>query len=63
MRTSYAAAYFAEALRESRYGREVRLADLAAIAAEAGDAARDPDVRELADLISQADKLIRAGGR
>jgi Ca-activated chloride channel family protein len=61
LRTSYAAAYLAEALRESRYGREVRLENLAAIADAAGNAARDPDVRELADLIRRADRLIGSG--
>jgi Ca-activated chloride channel family protein len=51
MRVTYAAAFFAEVLRHSRYGTEVRLNDLAAIADDAFSLTDDPQVRELGDLI------------
>ncbi|MEV6931610.1 von Willebrand factor type A domain-containing protein [Dactylosporangium sp. NPDC051485] len=54
VRVCYAAAYLAEVLRASRYGDEVRLADLEAIAARAGDGRQ---VRELVETINAAAKL------
>jgi Ca-activated chloride channel family protein len=54
LRVCYAAAYFAEALRGSRYGTEVRLTDLAGIAERA---ARDPEVSDLVSLIRRAEEL------
>jgi Ca-activated chloride channel family protein len=57
LRVSYVAAYFAEALRGSRYGDEVRLSDLASIAERAEASAEDPDVAELASLIHRAERL------
>ena len=54
LRLDYAAAYFAESLRDSAYGREVRLADLAGIAGTIGD---DPEAADLASLIRTADRL------
>jgi Ca-activated chloride channel homolog len=50
----YAAAYFAEVLRHSPYGDQVRLGDLAQIASRAADGTGDPDVADLADLIRRA---------
>jgi Ca-activated chloride channel homolog len=66
LRVDYAAAYFAEVLRGSRYGDEVRLADLASIAEGAAakaenaptgaePAAGDADVTDLAALIRRAE--------
>jgi Ca-activated chloride channel family protein len=57
LRVCYAGAYFAEALRASRYGGEVRLTDLATIAGKAASATGDQDVSDLADLIRRADRL------
>lgn len=54
LRLDYAAAYFAESLRDSAYGREVRLADLAGIAETIGD---DSEAADLASLIRTADRL------
>jgi Ca-activated chloride channel family protein len=54
LQVCYAAAYFAEVLRESPYGQQVQLADLAVIADRAAAATEDPGVRELADLIDRA---------
>ncbi|WP_432982529.1 YfbK domain-containing protein [Dactylosporangium sp. CA-233914] len=54
VRVCYAAAYFAEVLRASRYAGEVRLTDLRGIAREAGESAQ---VRDLADLIDTAVSL------
>jgi Ca-activated chloride channel homolog len=59
LRMCYAAAYFAESLRGSPYGRDVRLADLAAVADSAAAATEDADVRELAGLIRRAQQLGR----
>ena len=50
----YAAAYFAETLRSSQFGAEVRLTELAQIARRARNATDDGDVGELADLIGRA---------
>lgn len=68
LRVDYAAAYFAEVLRASRYGDEVRLADLASIADHAATktengptgaepAAGDADVADLAALIRRAERI------
>jgi Ca-activated chloride channel family protein len=68
LRVDYSAAYFAEVLRGSRYGDEVRLADLASIAdhaatkADSGPtsaepAAGDADVADLAALIRRAERI------
>jgi Ca-activated chloride channel family protein len=54
LRVCYAAAYFAEALRHSPYGTEVRLTDLAQIVSRAADQTDDPDVTDLAATIRQA---------
>jgi Ca-activated chloride channel family protein len=54
LQVCYVAAYFAEALRNSRYAEEVRLHDLAALADTAYHATDDPQVRELADLIRRS---------
>ncbi len=54
LQVCYAAAYFAEALRRSPYGAEVRLGDLAEIAARAATRTGDPDVADLARLIGRA---------
>ena len=56
LRATYAAAYFAEVLRDSRYGKEVRLSDLAGIAEGAFRQTDDAQVGELADLIRRADR-------
>jgi Ca-activated chloride channel homolog len=56
LRVCYAAAYFGEVLRGSRYGDEVRLADLAAIAEHAA-AGEDAEVSELVSLIGKAERL------
>ncbi len=68
LRVDYAAAYFAEVLRGSRYGDEVRLADLASIADHAAaktengptgaePATGDADVADLASLIRRAEHV------
>ncbi len=54
LQVCYAAAYFAEALRQSPYGAEVRLADLARIASGAADRTHDAAVADLAELIRLA---------
>jgi Ca-activated chloride channel homolog len=59
LRMCYSAAFFAESLRGSQYGRAVRLADLAAVADSAAAATEDPDVRELAGLIRRAQQFGR----
>jgi len=51
LRVDYAAAFFAEVLRESPYAEQVRLPDLAAIAESAADQTEDSLVDELAQLI------------
>jgi Uncharacterized protein containing a von Willebrand factor type A (vWA) domain len=58
LRVAYAAGFFAEVLRDSPYGRDVRLADLAAIAQAASDELEDGAVAELADLIRRAQRFI-----
>jgi Ca-activated chloride channel family protein len=50
----YAAAYFAEVLRNSPYAGQVRLSDLAAIASGAASRTGDPAISALADLIGRA---------
>jgi Ca-activated chloride channel family protein len=50
LQVCYAAAYFAEVLRDSQFGREVRLEDLAVIAERSGE-------RELATLIRRSADL------
>jgi Ca-activated chloride channel family protein len=54
LRVTYAAAFFAEVLRDSPYGRDVRLGDLSAIAREAYYQTGDAQVADLADLIERA---------
>ena len=54
LRVCYAAAYFAESLRRSSYGGEVRLPDLAAVAEDAFRSTEDPQVAELATLIRKS---------
>ena len=54
LQVCYAAAYFAEVLRDSPFGRDVRLADLAVIADRAAAATDDSGVRELAALIGKS---------
>jgi Ca-activated chloride channel homolog len=56
LRVAYAAAYFAEVLRDSRYAREVRLSDLAAIVEDVFRQTDDAQVGELGDLIRRADR-------
>jgi Ca-activated chloride channel homolog len=56
LRVAYAAAYFAEALRGSRYAEEVRLADLAGIAEDVFRQNDDAQVGELAELIRRTDR-------
>lgn len=53
----YAAAYLAEALRDSEYGRRTNLADLAGVAERAHDRTEDPAVAELAEVIRRASRL------
>jgi Ca-activated chloride channel family protein len=54
LRVDYVAAFFAEVLRGSPYGSEVRLGDLRTLADTAYRDTEDPQVRELATLISRA---------
>ncbi|MCW3844285.1 von Willebrand factor type A domain-containing protein [Micromonospora yasonensis] len=54
LRTCYAAAYFAVALRG---GGEARLGDLATIADRAAEATEDADVRDLGRVIREAERL------
>ncbi|SCF11295.1 Ca-activated chloride channel family protein [Micromonospora viridifaciens] len=56
LRTCYAAAWFAQALQDGPYGREVRLADLATIAEDAADASEDAEVKDLARVIRRAEE-------
>jgi Ca-activated chloride channel family protein len=51
LRVDYAAGFLAEVLRQSPYGQDVRLDDLAAIAQTAYRETEDPQVAELAQLI------------
>jgi Ca-activated chloride channel family protein len=55
LRIDYVAAFFAEVLRESPYGADVRLGDLRTLADTAAGITEDPQVRELATLIARAD--------
>ncbi|GAA4562601.1 VWA domain-containing protein [Micromonospora coerulea] len=57
LRTCYAAAYFAEALRGDGRHREVRLPELATIARRAAADTGDHEVGDLADLIDRARDL------
>jgi Ca-activated chloride channel family protein len=54
LKVCYAAAFFAEVLRGSQYGQQVRLPALAEIADEAASETDDPDVTTLAQLIRRA---------
>jgi Ca-activated chloride channel homolog len=54
LRMCYAAAYFAESLRHSRYAAQVRRSDLAAVADDVYRATEDAQVHELAQLIRQS---------
>jgi Ca-activated chloride channel family protein len=54
LKVCYAAAFFAEVLRGSEYGHQVRLPDLAEVADEAASETDDPDVTTLARLIRKA---------
>lgn len=55
LRVDYAAAWFAEVLRRSPYGNEVRLSDLAAVAGSASEQTEDAQVAELVTLIRRSD--------
>lgn len=57
VRVCYAAAYFAQLLRQGPGEREVDLAELAAVADRAADETEDPEVRDLATLIRRAERL------
>jgi Ca-activated chloride channel homolog len=57
LRVAYAAAFFAETLKSSTYAAEVRLPELAAIAADANDELNDSKVDELADAIDSASRV------
>jgi Ca-activated chloride channel homolog len=57
LQTCYAAAFFAEVLRGSPYGRQIRLGDLAVIAANAAIASEDPAVSDLSATIRRAAAL------
>jgi Ca-activated chloride channel family protein len=59
LQTGYAAGYFAEVLRGSPYGQQVRLGDLADIAARAADRTHNNQITDLAGLIRRADGLRR----
>jgi Ca-activated chloride channel family protein len=54
LRVDYAAGFFAEVLRHSPYGQNIRLNDLAAIADDAARQTDDDQAAELADLIRRA---------
>jgi Ca-activated chloride channel homolog len=54
LRVDYAAGFFAEILRQSEYGQDVRLADLAAIVHDAYAETEDAQVAELGQLISRS---------
>jgi Ca-activated chloride channel family protein len=54
LQVGYAAAFFAEQLRDGPQGAQVRTADLARIADAAAEGTEDPAVRELAELIRRA---------
>jgi Ca-activated chloride channel family protein len=53
LQACYAAAYFAEKLRQSPYANQARLTDLASIAADAGRRTGDQSVSDLAALINR----------
>jgi Ca-activated chloride channel family protein len=55
LRVDYVAAFFAEVLRNSPYGSEVRLGDLRTLADTSYEVTEDPQVKELATLISRAE--------
>ncbi|MEV0155644.1 von Willebrand factor type A domain-containing protein [Micromonospora sp. NPDC050686] len=57
LRTCYAAAWFAQALRDGADGGQVRLDDLAVIADRAAEATEDAEVRELGRVIHAAAEL------
>lgn len=57
LRVCYAAAYFAEVLRGSQYGTEVRLTDLAGIASQAAEETGDPAAATLAETILRTTDL------
>jgi Ca-activated chloride channel homolog len=57
LRLAYAAAFFAETLKSTRYAAEVRLPELAAIAADANEELNDPKVDELTAAIESASRL------
>jgi Ca-activated chloride channel family protein len=57
LRLAYAAAFFAEALKSTRYGAEVRLPELQAIASDANEELRDPKVDELVAAIASAARV------
>jgi len=57
LQVCYAAAYFAESLRNSPYGREVRLTDLASVVTDAADQLDDASVGDLAATIRAAAQL------
>jgi len=57
LQTCYAAAFFAEVLRNSPYGQQVHLSDLAGIATTAGDRIHDRQITDLAGIIRRADGL------
>jgi Ca-activated chloride channel family protein len=57
LQVCFVAGYFAEVLRGSPYGNDVRLSDLAVIAAGAGDRTEDPAVTDLAATIRRAADL------
>ncbi len=61
LRVCYAAAYLAEVLRGSPYGQQVRLADLAGIAARAAGDTEDPAVTALTDTIRRARDVLDGG--
>ncbi len=56
LRVDYAAGFFAEVLRESPYGHDVRLDDLAAVVEAAADQTEDTQVAELGRLIRRESK-------
>jgi Ca-activated chloride channel homolog len=59
LRLAYAAAFFAETLKSTRYATEVRLPELAQIAADANEELNDAKVDELVRAIDGAARLGR----
>ena len=51
LRVDYVAGFFAEALRRSPYGQQIRVEDLAVIAHDVAEQTEDEQVAELAHLI------------